>query len=503
MKSIRLIAPLAALLFAAALPAQNLKEFEKNVTEFTLANGLHFIVLERHAAPVVSFHTYVDAGSVDDPKGRTGVAHMFEHMAFKGTPEIGGKNPVAEKLALAAVEKAYNDLEAEKRRGDKATEAKLKQLNEALEAAIEKAGQYVEPNLYPKIIEENGGVGMNASTSEDSTNYFYNFPANRIELWFYLESSRFLNPMFREFYKERSVVREERRMRTESDPQGKLVEALLGTALAAHPYRVPGVGWASDIENLRVADAKDFYEKYYVPANMTISIAGDVVPARIKQLATTYFGRLPKKPLPERVVTEEPEQAGTRRVEIESPSQPIELIAYHRPGQNDKDDAVFDVIDGVLSAGRTSILYKTLVRDKQLALAAGAEATLPGGKYPGLFMFYLVPNQGHTLAALEKELDTVLDQFKKDKVDATTLARVKTRTRAGLIRQLDNNAGLAQLLATYHVNYGDWRKLFTSIEDIDKVTADDVQRVAKQYFTTQNRTIALTVQPAESNGGAK
>jgi predicted Zn-dependent peptidase len=489
------------------LGAQNLKEFEKNVTEFTLQNGMHFIVLERHAAPVVSFHTYVNAGSVDDPKGRTGVAHMFEHMAFKGTPEIGGTNPAAEKLALAAIEKAYDDLEAEKRKGPRADEAKIKAAEATLDKAIEKANTYVEPNMFPRIIEENGGVGMNASTSEDSTNYYYNFPANRTELWFYLESARFLKPQFREFYKERSVVREERRMRTESDPQGKLVEQLLGVSIEAHPYRVPGVGWASDIENLRVADAKEFYEKYYVASNITISIAGDVSPARIRQLAEMYFGRLPKKPLPEPVITEEPEQTGARRVEVESPSQPIELIAYHRPDQNDKDDAVFDVIDGVLSAGRTSILYKTLVRDKQIALAAQAIATLPGGKYPNLFVFFLVPNQGHSLADIEKELDSILDNFKKEKIDPAMLARVKTRTRAGLIRQLDNNSGLAQLLASYHVNYGDWRRLFTSLEDIDKVTVDDVQRVAKQYFTTQNRTVAVTVQPAAaegaSEGGAK
>ena len=158
MKFIRLIAPLAAALLPVILPAQNLKEFEKNVTEFTLSNGLHFIVLERHAAPVVSFHTYVNAGSVDDPKGRTGVAHMFEHVAFKGTPEIGGTNPAAEKLALASVEKAYDALEAEKRKGDKTTEAKVKALSDALDKAMEKAGEYVEPNLYPRIIEENGGV---------------------------------------------------------------------------------------------------------------------------------------------------------------------------------------------------------------------------------------------------------------------------------------------------------------------------------------------------------
>ncbi|HXJ41494.1 MAG TPA: pitrilysin family protein [Bryobacteraceae bacterium] len=503
MKITSLLVPLAAALLIAPLPAQNLKEFEKNVTEFTLANGLHFIVLERHAAPVVSFHTYVNAGSVDDPKGRTGVAHMFEHMAFKGTAEIGSTNAAAEQVALAAVERAYDNLQAEKDKGEHADEAKLKQLTEALDAAIEKADTYVVPNLYPRIIEENGGVGMNASTSEDSTNYFYNFPANRMELWFYLESARFLRPVFRQFYKERSVVREERRMRTESDPQGKLFEQMLGTAISAHSYRVPGVGWGSDVENLRVEDAKEFYEKYYIPANITISVVGDVTAARVKQLAEMYFGRLAKKPLPRRIVTVEPDQPGPRRVAVESPAQPILLIAYHRPDQHDKDDAVFDVIDGVLSGGRTSILYKTMVRDKQIALAAGAEADLPGGKYPGLFMFYLVPAQGHSSTENEKEFDVILDQFKNEKIDAATLARVKTRTRAGLIRQLDNNSGLAQLLAAYHVNYGDWRKLFTSIEDIDKVTADDVQRVAKQYFTPQNRTVAATVAPAEVDGGAK
>src|SRR4051812_40621598 len=270
-----------AALCAAPLGAQNLKDFEKNVTEFTLTNGLHFIVLERHAAPVVSFHTYVNAGSVDDPKGRTGVAHMFEHMAFKGTAEIGSTNAAAERLALAGVERAYDELQAEKDKGEKADEAKLKQLTDALDTAIEKADTYVVPNLYPRIIEENGGVGMNASTSEDSTNYFYNFPANRMELWFYLESARFLHPVFRQFYKERSVVREERRMRIESDPQGKLIEQMTAAAFSAHPYRNTPGGWASDIDNLRVKDAEKFFAKYYVPGNMTMAIVGDVVPARI------------------------------------------------------------------------------------------------------------------------------------------------------------------------------------------------------------------------------
>jgi predicted Zn-dependent peptidase len=488
--------PLAlAACLAAQLPAQNLDEFAKRVTEFTLPNGMHFIVLERHEAPVVSFHTYVNAGSVDDPKSQTGLAHMFEHMAFKGTETIGSKNWPAEKVAMDNIERAYDQLDAERNKGPKADQSKVKNLEDALQTAIEKADSYVEPNLYPRIIEENGGVGMNASTGEDSTDFFYNFPANRVELWFYLESARFLHPVYREFYKERSVVREERRMRVESDPQGKLMEQMLATAIAAHPYRVMPGGWASDIENLRVKDAEKFFATYYVPGNLTIAIVGDVNPARIKSLAAEYFGRLKKGPLPSPELTIEPVQEGPKHTEVASPAQPMEFIAYHRPDQYDKDDPVFEVISGLLSGGRTSIIYKDMVRDKKLALAAGAESEFPGGKYPSLFFFYLIPGQGHTAAENEKELDTLIAGLQKNKVDDASLARVKIRTRATLIRQLDDNAGLAQLLASYYGAYGDWKKLFTSLDEVDRVSSDDVQRVAKKYFTPDNRTVALTFQP--------
>ena len=228
-----LLALLPGLLFA-----QSLQDFEKKVTEFTLPNGMHFLIIERHEAPVVSFHTYVNVGSVDDPSGETGIAHMFEHMAFKGTPTIGTKNWPEEKAALDADRGRLRPARCRRRnKGFRADPKKIAALEAQLKAAIDKADSYVEPNEYDRIVESNGGVGMNASTGEDSTNYFYSFPANRIELWFLLESARFLHPVFREFYKERDVVREERRMRVESSPQGKLVEALLATAFAAHPYR--------------------------------------------------------------------------------------------------------------------------------------------------------------------------------------------------------------------------------------------------------------------------
>ena len=486
-----------------ALAAQSLQDFEKRVTEFTLANGLHFIIFERHEAPVVSFHSYVNAGAVDDPGGETGIAHMFEHMAFKGTETIGTKNYPAERQAMDEVEKIYDQYDAERNKGLKADPAKVAELQKQLKTAMDKANSYVIPNAYPQLIEENGGVGLNAGTAEDSTQYFYNFPRNRLELWFLLESQRFYDPVFREFYKERDVVREERRMRVESSPQGMLVEALLATAYAAHPYRnMPG-GWASDIENFRLTEAVQFYKKYYVPSNITIGIAGDVDPKECRRLADKYFSILPAGPVPSGPRTVEPVQKGEKRVAVESPAQPFVAIGYKRPDQNDKDDPVFDVLNEILSGERTGLFYTELVRDKQIALAAGAESSFPGGKYPSLFILFLVPNMGHSVEENEKAAYQIIERLKTEKVSDETLNRIKTKVRASLIRRLDSNSGMAEELTSYYVNYGDWRKLFTSIDEIAKVTADDVQRVAREYLIPDTRTVAYTVAPASKTAAAK
>ncbi|MGH9665873.1 MAG: M16 family metallopeptidase, partial [Bryobacteraceae bacterium] len=401
-----------ALAIPFLLPAQSLKDFEKKVTEFTIANGMHFIVVERHEAPVVSFNSYVNAGGVDDPSGETGIAHMFEHMAFKGTETIGTRNYPLEKKALDEVEHVYDRLDAERYKGRHADPAREKALEAELKAAMDKANSYVIPNEYDQIVEENGGADMNAGTSEDSTNYYYSFPSNRLELWFLLESQRFLDPVFREFYKERSVVREELRMRIESSPQGRLVQMLLATAFAAHPYKIMPGGWPSDVDNFRLTEAVRFYKKYYVPSNITIGIAGDVNPVECKRLAEKDFGLIPAGPTPPPVRTVEPKQLGEKRVEVESPSQPFLVAAYKRPDQNDKDDPVFDVIGEILSSERTGLLYQDMVRDKKLALGSFAQAEFPGGKYPGLFLFFVIPGPGHTAAENEKELYAVIDKLK-------------------------------------------------------------------------------------------
>jgi predicted Zn-dependent peptidase len=495
---------LPGLLVLQSIGAQSLiPDFEKRVTKFTLPNGLTFVVVERHEAPVVSFHTYVNVGSVDDPGGKTGLAHMFEHMAFKGTPTIGTKNWPEEKKAMDRVEQIYDQLQAEQNKWYRADKQKIAELKDELKTAMNKAESYVNPNEYDRIIESNGGVGLNASTGEDSTNYFVSFPSNRTELWFLLESSRFLHPVFREFYKERDVVREERRMRVESSPQGKLVEMLLSTAFAAHPYKnMPG-GWASDIESLRRPEAEAFYKRYYTPANMTIGIAGDVNPAQIKQLAEKYFGRLPERPLPPLVDTVEPQQDGPKQVEVASPAQPFLIVAYKRPDQYSPDDHALDVLSDILSDGRTGLLYTDMVRDKKMALGAGSQSTFPGGKYPSLFLFFVAPSSGFTVDQNEKELYSIIDRVKTQKVDAETLQRVKTKYRAGLIRELDSNAGLASEVAEYQANFGDWRKLFTDMQEYDKVTAEDVMRVAQKYLVDNDRTVAYTFVPKPAAAAAK
>jgi predicted Zn-dependent peptidase len=465
---------------------------------------MHFIVLERHATPVASFHLHVDAGAVNDPKGRTGVAHMFEHMIGKGTPSVGSKNYELERAALNEIEGLYDQLEAERNKGFRADPNAIERMQAQVKVAIDKANAYVDQNAYPRVIEENGGVGFNAGTSVDYTIFHYSLPANRAELWFLMQSDWLRGVVFREFYKERDVVREERRMRIESSPQGKLQETFIATAFSAHPYQNFIAGWGSDIENLRATDAREFFQTYYVPGNMTVAIAGDVDPKEMRRLAERYYGPLAARPMPPAPRTVEPKQEGEKRLEIESPSQPIVLMGYKRPNARHADDAVLDILSTILASGRTGLLYKDLVRDKKISLAAGAVANMPGSKYPSLFMLYAVPAVGHSVEENERAAYAILDKLSKEPVDAAALDRAKTKLRAGVIRQLDNNPGMAMQLALYHVSYGNWRKLFTAIDDLNKVTAADVQRVAREYFGKANRTVAYTVTPKPASpGGAK
>jgi predicted Zn-dependent peptidase len=492
------------LVLAAAALAQDLAAFEKQVTVKTLSNGLTAIVCRRpDTAPVFSFYTNVDTGSVQDPMGKTGLAHMFEHMAFKGTDVVGTKNYAAEKVALAKVEDAYSAYLHERDKRVDRDEQKLKQLEKAWQDAIKDAQQYVIPNEFSEIVERNGGEDMNASTAVDATEYHFSFPLNRLELWAYLESSRFTHPVFREFYKERNVVIEERRMRTDSTPIGRLLEQFLAEAFAAHPYHRPTIGYFSDLNTFSATDAQKFFDTYYVPSNMVVAVVGDVDPAPTMAVIEKYFSRIPSHEKPDEHLTNEPPQNSERRVILHERAQPMYLEGYHRPDYRDKDDAVYDALADLLSEGRTSRLYRVLVRDKKIASQAEGGTGFPGAKYPHLFWFFALPLPGHNPDEIADAIHGELDRLKKEDISDEELKMVKTRAKANLIRSLDSNDGLAGSLAVYQTLYGDWRELFHTVDRIEKVNKADIRRIANQVFVPTNRTVGIIENAAAANGGAQ
>lgn len=458
----------------------------QRITEFRLDNGMKFIVLERHQAPVVSFLTYADVGGVNEPVGKTGVAHFLEHLAFKGTTRIGTKNYTQEKPLLDELDRLSAQIQAAKATGKETEVAALQAKFKEVET---KAAQLVEQNKYGQIVEQAGGVGLNATTSTDATRYFYSFPSNKLELWMSLESERFLDPVFREFYKEKDVILEERRLRVDNSPIGKMLEAFLDTAYKVHPYRRPVIGYDQDIRNLTREDVQQFFDTHYIPSKLTMAVVGDVNPQEVKRLAQVYFGRYKAKPAPADVLAVEPKQTESREVTVQLPSQPWYLEGYHRPAMNHPDRVVYQLIGSILSDGRTSRLYKSLVEKQQIALAAQGFSGFPGEKYSNMMLFYALTAPGHTLDEVAKALHEEIERMKTQPVSAQELDRVKTQARAGLLESLDSNEGMASLLVEYEVKTGSWKNLFEELQAIEAVTPADIQRVAQATFQTQNRTI--------------
>jgi len=474
----------------AGAQAQDLKSFEQRITTKVLPNGLTLIVCERPEAPVFSYTTFIDAGDVNDPSGESGLAHMFEHLAFKGTSQIGTKDYAAEKVALAKVEDANNAYEAEYLKAVGRDPAKLDALQKTFKAAQAEAQKYVIPNQFTEVAERNGAHDLNAYTALDETVYFWSMPENRLELWAWLESGRLSDVVPREFYKERDVVNEERRMRTDSNPEGRLFEQFLATAYVAHNYGRSGIGWPSEVSQIDATEAMAFHKKYYVGANIVEVVVGDVKASEAMPMLEKYFSRIPAGPKPEEMTTVEPKQFAEKTVAISDRSQPIYIEGYHRPDYRDPDNAVYDAISDILSNGRVSRLYRSLVRDQQIAAEAAGESPYPGDKYPGLFVFFAVPLPGHTPAQMAEAFHKEIEKLKTADVTDEELAMYKTRTRADLLRGLADNQGLANALAQYQTRYGDWRELFRQLDKVDKVTKADIRRVANQVFVSTNRTEA-------------
>ncbi len=478
----------------------DIKNYEKKIVQYTLDNGLTLIILPRDDAPVVSLVTYANVGSADDPKGFTGMAHMFEHMAFKGDDEIGTNDFAGEQEAIAKEESAFEAWRLERLKGDLADSAKVEELKAAFKADEDSSDTYVVTNEFGNIVEKAGFVGLNAFTSLDQTAYLYNFPENKLELAIMLESTRFSKPVLREFHKEANVVEEERRMRTESNPIGRLLEEFLSAAYKAHPYGIPTVGHMSDLDNLDRTAAEAFFKKYYVPNNLCIAIVGDVKPKEVIKYAKKYFGDLPRGADVLPIATVEPEQIGERRVELEDPSQAVWIAGYHVPKGSDPDRPALDALVDYLGSGRTSLLYKKLVKETKKALQVGAFTGFPGDKYPSMVAVFGIAAKDVSAMDLEKLIFGEIERLKEEPLPQEEVDKIKARAKANFINQLNSRQGLAIQLASYQMIEGDWRNLFRQLDKINAVTAEDIQRVAKKYMTKKNRTVGyiLTVKPSNA-----
>jgi predicted Zn-dependent peptidase len=509
-KSFRTAAGALALSILAGLPAaaQDLKSFEARTTVHKLPNGWTFLLVERPVAPVVSFVTLADVGSAQEVTGITGLAHMFEHMAFKGSPRIGTRDYPAEKKALEELEAAYQAYQAE-RLSPRPDARKLARLQADFQARQKAAHDLVAENALDDVVAREGGVDPNAETGTDWTQFYLSLPSNKLELFAFLESERFYEPVFREFYEERDVVQEERRMNLDSQPVGRLFEQIIATAYVAHPYHHRGVGYMSDLQSLSITDARAFFDKYYAPSNLVTAIVGDINAQELIPLIDRYFGRIPNRPSPEPLRTVEPPQIGEKTVVVEDASQPIYLEAYHRPAFTHPDQPVYQAIDDILVNGRTSRLYRALVRDKKLAVQAESLPDLPGRKYPFLWIPIVVPAFGVSNEQVAAALHQELERLQREDVTDQELSRFKARGKADLLRSLNSNLGLATQLVEYHQLFGDWRELFRSIDRLDHVTKADIRRVAGEMLQKSNRTVGMIVtrpeeaKPAAAPAGAR
>jgi predicted Zn-dependent peptidase len=487
---------LAALLTsAAAVRAQGLGDLEKKVVEKTLPNGLKVLILPRPAAPVVSMATYADVGGVDENQNATGLAHIFEHMAFKGTTTIGTKDYAKEKAAMKTEDEAFATLRAERLRRPRPDPDKVKRLEDALTKAQDEARAFVVPNEMGEIIERAGGHGLNAFTNFDMTVYHYSLPSNRLELWASLEADRFSHPVLREFYKEKDVIMEEKRM-GESQPTGRLFTDFMPLAYTASMYRAGVIGYISDLKAITRAEAETWFAKYYGAKNLTAVVVGDVDPATAMPLFEKTLGTIPSGQKPGPVVTQEPAQRAEKRLIMEDPSQPFLLVAYHKGDINDPDSAVYEAISDILAEGRSSWVYKSLVTDKKVALYTGAFTEL-GQKYPGLFVFFAIPNKGKSNADCENAIYEQIERLKKEPVSAAELQAVKAKEKKKFLAAIDSNMGLAMQLAYAQNLQGDWREAFRWLDKVDKVTSADIQRVARALFVRSNRSVAMIETTAE------
>jgi predicted Zn-dependent peptidase len=498
----RLLLPLLCATAALSAAAQQIPVVEK-----TLPNGFKLLLVERHESPSISGGWVAHVGSANERPGITGIAHLFEHMMFKGTPTIGTKDAKRDLEILAEQERIRDGMRAEEakmrdawRRGELADVTKpetkterWKELEAEFKKLIDAEREVLVKNEFDRVYTTAGASGMNAFTTEDMTGYFINVPANKLELWAWMESERLLHPVFREFYAERDVVFEERRMRTESTPLGKFAEEFNSLFWQAHPYHWPVIGWPSDIPAISKQQADEFYALYYQPQNITIILVGDFKADDAEAMVNRYFGRIPKgnQPPPD-VGTLEPEQLAEKRMYAEAETNPQVDILWHTVGFGHKDSYALEVLQQLLST-RTGRLYKGLVLGRQVATET--YATQNSQKWGGAFDIGGEAKDGRTPAEVEAAIYEELDRLKNEPVPAEELQKVKNQFAAAEYRKLSANFPIF-LQVLQSEGEGGWREVNEAGPKIQAVTAEDVQRVVKKYFTKENRAVATYTRKA-------
>jgi predicted Zn-dependent peptidase len=500
-------AALAAAASLLAAPAPAAERPQITVDEVVLSNGMRFLLYERHESPTIAAGWTARVGSVNERPGITGISHFFEHMMFKGTKTIGTRDYAKDVELIERQEKLREAMRAEMavmrdrlRRGEVADlqspegwTKKYRELDRQFDALVQEQRAIIVKDQLDQIYTANGGELLNAFTSEDQTAYFLRIPKNRLELWAWLESDRLMNPVFREFYSERDVVFEERRLRTESTPLGKYDEEFNATFWNASPYKWPVVGWASDIPMYTLQQAKDYFATYYAPNNITGVLAGDFEAAAVKPLLERYFGRIPRgKADPPPVVTLEPAQLGEKRYNASAETSPTVRVWWKTVPLVHKDTPALDLLSDVL-AGRTGRLYKGLVLGRQVANQASAG--VDPRRYGGVFQVECTVKDGKDPAAVEAAVYEEIVRLQGEDVPAEELQKVKNAYKANSYRRLSSPFAVFMQLVRYEA-IADWRLINTAPELADAVTAADLRRVAQEYLVPENRTVGTFLRKA-------
>lgn len=473
---------IASLTICSRMEKKESFDLRHRVKRIVLDNGLKVLLLKREGAPVFSSQIKIKVGNIEEEDGHRGLAHFFEHMAFKGTQTIGTKDYNKEKIILDRIFKIGTVIVEMKKQGKKPDD--YQDLIEERKKLEDEQKQYQVRNEFMRIYQENGGVDLNATTSNDYTTYYVSLPVNKLELWAYMESERLKSPVLRDFFTEVDVVAEERRMRIDNTPQGKIYEAFMNLAFDKSPYKTVVIGPASDIQLYTPGVALDFYHKYYTPSRVVIALVGNFDVDEAEGIVRKYFSNLKSSSKKTEEVKSEilDEKTFPRENVITSPEKPRFYLGYHRPTHPDPDDIVFDALQSILCEGKTSRLYKKLTLEEQKVSFVTCYASVPGARLDSLFTFYSMPLDGFTNRDIKDEIKKELIRLGQEGPTEDELQIVKNKIDAYIVYSLQSNSGLASQLAFYESLTGNWEYLYHLQDRLHSITKEDIQRVVKTYF---------------------